>query len=143
MATKDDITTPKKKKLATPASFKKGRAKTGGRKAGTPNKISKDARTILGDALKNHLENVGSVLEELRCGEEPAKYIDAISKLLPFYMPKYQSTTLNADTARNTTVEEHMRQLDQQYSSLEVNIKMKSLQFVNNDEDEEDDEQRR
>lgn len=139
MPTKKDNTQqqPKepKKRKASSTSFVKGHEKKGGRKAGTPNKISKDARTILGDTLKNRLENIGEVLDKIK---DPSKYVDAVSKLLPFYMPKYQATTLNADTARNTTVEEHMRQLDAQYKSLEVQINLKSLQIIDNDEDEDE-----
>lgn len=134
-AKKDNTQQPeeKKKRTANSTSFVKGHPKMGGRKKGTKNKVSKDARAILGDALKQRLENIGERLDKI---EDDSKYIDALSKLLPFYMPKYQSTTLNADTARNTTVEEHMRQLDEQYSSLEIQINMKSLQIVNNDEEE-------
>ena len=129
-------TTKKKDNPKKPATnsgrFTKGHKKVGGRKAGTPNKATRDARSILGETLLEHLERVDEYLSDI---DDGAKKIDAISKLLPFYMPKYQSTTLSADTHRSLTCEEEMNELAQQFSKKEIEISITEREIFNFDDD--------
>jgi hypothetical protein len=58
--------------------------KTGGRQAGTPNKLTKEIRAILKDFLYNELELLPDHLDSL----EPKERIEIIIKLLPYILPK-------------------------------------------------------
>lgn len=57
--------------------------KTGGRKAGTPNKLTFDTRQVLVNALANEFEQLPNLLEQLT----PEQRIDAICKLAKFAIP--------------------------------------------------------
>ena len=67
--------------------------KYGGRKKGTPNKLSKELRIVLKDVLFNELVNIETHLESL----EPKERIELIIRMLPFVLPKMQqaSHTIN------------------------------------------------
>jgi hypothetical protein len=58
--------------------------KTGGRQAGTPNKLTKEIRAILKDFLYNELE----LLPDHINGLEAKERLEIIIKLLPFILPK-------------------------------------------------------
>ena len=58
--------------------------KTGGRKRGTPNKATKELRPVLLKVIQRELVNLSELISEL----EPKDRIDAITKLLPYIMPK-------------------------------------------------------
>lgn len=123
-----------KKRSSNSGSFQKGRAKTGGRKAGTPNKVTRDARQILGETLLEHLENVGDYINSI---DDNAKKVQAIASLLPFYMPKYQSTTLTADTRRSLSCEEEMAELEKGFAKKEIEISITEREIFNFDDEDE------
>ncbi len=58
--------------------------KYGGRKKGTPNRLTKELRTILKNVLYNELENIEAHLDSL----EPKQRIELLIKLIPFILPK-------------------------------------------------------
>ncbi len=60
------------------------RKKTGGRKAGTPNKITSNLRGFIEVFLANNLEEVCNEFSKL----EPKEKINAYLKLLEFAIPK-------------------------------------------------------
>ena len=61
--------------------------KTGGRKAGTPNKISGEMRLLLKQIISDELEALPATLEQL-----PGKdRLEAVLKLMPFVLPKIES----------------------------------------------------
>ncbi|MBI3141463.1 MAG: hypothetical protein HYZ16_01405 [Bacteroidetes bacterium] len=62
------------------------RTKTGGRQIGTPNRVTKELRVALKDALYNELENLGGYL----AGLEPRDRLEIIVKLLPYALPKVE-----------------------------------------------------
>lgn len=62
----------------------KKRVKTGGRKAGTPNKTTKETKVVLQEVLSKELNKLGALLEKL----DPIERVNAISKLLPYILPK-------------------------------------------------------
>jgi hypothetical protein len=62
------------------------RTKTGGRQIGTPNRVTKELRVALKDALYNELENLGGYL----AGLEPKDRLEIIVKLLPYALPKVE-----------------------------------------------------
>ena len=58
--------------------------KYGGRQKGTPNRLTKELRTILKDVLYNELERIEELLESL----EPKERLELVIKLMPFALPK-------------------------------------------------------
>lgn len=133
--------TKTKKESSSPAvardvsgRFVKGHMRIGGRKPGTPNKTSGDARLKLGETLLEELENLPTYLDEI---DDPAKRVACIASLLPFYMPKYQSTTISADTHRSLSCEEQMAELDKQYSAKEIEITIKERRIINFEKDDD------
>ena len=58
--------------------------KYGGRQKGTPNRLTKELRTILKNVLYNELENIEELLESL----EPKERLELVIKLIPFILPK-------------------------------------------------------
>ena len=61
--------------------------KYGGREKGTPNRLTKELRTILKDVLYNELERIEELLESL----EPKERLELVIKILPFIISKVGS----------------------------------------------------
>lgn len=121
--------------MANKTSFQKGRKKTGGRKKGTPNKMTLTIREQLKNAIEPFLETMEETINDI---VEPKDKVDAIAKILPFVVPKYQSTTINDDTRRNVTLEEYLVEIDDQYKKTQISIAEKKLKVIDfyDDEDE-------
>lgn len=77
------------------------RQKTGGRQAGTPNKVTAEFRETVQKLLDDNRENVGRWLTLVAEGDgtdsptgrpDPAKALDLITKLAEFAAPKLQRT---------------------------------------------------
>ena len=60
--------------------------KYGGREKGTPNRLTKELRTILKDVLYNELEKIEELLDSL----EPKERLELVIKILPFILPKVE-----------------------------------------------------
>jgi len=67
--------------------------KTGGRKSGTPNKITKDLRERVNDFLSDNWDNLQDDFEQL----EPKERVNFYEKLLQYGLPKMQHTQLASD----------------------------------------------
>ncbi len=63
--------------------------KYGGRQKGTPNRLTKELRTLLKDILYQELEQVQERLELL----EPKERIELLIKLMPYVLPKTTSVS--------------------------------------------------
>ncbi len=63
--------------------------KTGGRIAGTPNKLTKELRTVLKDFIFQELENLPKKLDEL----DTPQRLEIVIKLLPYAMPKVKDVS--------------------------------------------------
>jgi hypothetical protein len=61
--------------------------KTGGRVAGTPNRVTSELRKTLKATVAGELESLPGTLAEL----PPRERLDLLIKLLPFCMPKVDS----------------------------------------------------
>lgn len=77
----------------------KGRPKTGGRKKGTPNKVTADFRETVQKLLADNAENVGRWLTLVAEGDgseggkpDPAKALDLLAKLAEYAAPKLGRT---------------------------------------------------
>lgn len=121
--------------MANSTSFKKGRQKTGGRKKGTPNKMTVTIREQLKKAIEPFLEDMENTINDI---VEPKDKVDAIAKILPFIIPKYQSTTINDDSKRNITLEEYLVDMDNTYKKTQITISEKKMKIVDFYEDEEE-----
>ena len=112
------------------------RKKTGGRKAGTPNKVTKAVRESLKDAITGYLNGMNekgfSLTQDLYAIEEPAGRLAMIAKFLPYVAPKLQSISFNSDDTRSLTVEETLMKLDENFKKEETTINIKNLKIVNN-----------
>ena len=71
-------------------TFKKGIAK--GKPKGALNKTTKLTKELIELVLCNRKDDINDALDLLK--EDPAKFIDAISKLLPYILPKLASSEL-------------------------------------------------
>jgi len=72
----------------------KGTPKTGGRKKGTVNVVTKELGGRLQDAIVNRFDKAMEMLDRV---VDPEKYISFYIKLLEFRVPKMQSVALSAD----------------------------------------------
>ena len=61
--------------------------KYGGREKGTPNKLTKELRTVLKDVLYQELEQIQERLDTLK----PKERIELLIKLFPYALPKVTS----------------------------------------------------
>jgi hypothetical protein len=62
--------------------------KFGGRKKGTPNRLTKETRTLLKNIVYNEMENIETLLSDV----ETEKRLEYIIKLLPYVVPKVNGT---------------------------------------------------
>lgn len=63
--------------------------KYGGRKKGTPNKLTKELRSILKEVIYHELENIEGRLDQL----DPKQRIELVVKLMPYIFPKMESAS--------------------------------------------------
>ena len=83
---------------------KKGISKTGGRKKGTPNKITTDLKTWLSGLLDNNRQQFEKDLKKL----EPHQRISVMEKLLSYAIPKMQSVEAQIDTRLEILTDEQI-----------------------------------
>ena len=67
--------------------------KFGGRRKGTPNKVTKELRSILKDFLFYELESLDERMEQLTTKER----IDVMVKLMPYIFPKLEKIHPNSN----------------------------------------------
>ena len=67
--------------------------KYGGRQKGTPNRMTKELRSILKDILYQELEEIEERLDVL----EPKTRIELLIKMMPFALPKMNTVSHNTD----------------------------------------------
>ena len=61
--------------------------KTGGRTSGTPNRTTKEIRTVLKGVINNELLNI----ETLLSGMPPKERLEVVIKLIPYVLPKIEN----------------------------------------------------
>jgi hypothetical protein len=72
--------------------------KTGGRKKGTPNKITAQTRQQIQEIINALLPDALNMIKAI---DDPAKQLDAIAKLLPYILPKMSEVKVDAGDILN------------------------------------------
>ena len=72
-------------------------SKTGGRQAGTPNKITSELREALKGIVANELDTLSDSLAQLPAKER----LDVLIKLMPYCMPKIETIGGSYDDSWN------------------------------------------
>jgi len=68
--------------------------KAGGRKKGTPNKTTEKAKELFNAIMSRQIDKMESALDEIY-GDSKTKYIDAVTKLAQYFLPKKTDITSN------------------------------------------------
>jgi hypothetical protein len=82
--------------------------KTGGRQAGTPNKVTAETKMALKALVDGNADNLQKWLLEI---DDPAKRIDAFIKFLEFVQPKLARTELAGDPDAPIGIQEVVRRI--------------------------------
>lgn len=93
----------------------KGR-KTGGRKAGTPNKATAFGKAVIQELVSDYA-NSSQLREDIRT-LDPKDRLDVMVKLITFIVPKPQSIALDITTEATKTIEDELQQLSQENDNL-------------------------
>jgi hypothetical protein len=100
----------------------KGTQKTGGRLAGTPNKITNDLRMKINTIVEKNIDEIESDLAAL----DPKDRLQIIEKLLAYCLPKLQSTEMQfTDDLKDE------KNYDADLSAL-TNDELRTLQAIQN-----------
>ena len=76
----------------------KGQQKTGGRTAGTPNKVTSDLRGWINELLDSNRQQIAKDIKQL----EPHQRVAIFEKMLGYALPKLQSVEAKIDFSRLT-----------------------------------------
>jgi hypothetical protein len=83
------------------------REKTGGRKAGTPNKTTIETRNFIQNVVNNELTFIEDLMLELT----PKERVDVLIKLLPFIVPKTSEVSvIEPEKPRNILIKVNRRE---------------------------------
>lgn len=83
--------------------------KTGGRKAGTPNKATRITREIINDLANGMLDQVKADIADL----EPHERVKTWIKLCEFLAPKPQAISLDITSENERTIEDRLIELSE------------------------------
>ena len=89
----------------------KGLPKTGGRVAGTPNKVKYDLRQKIKDFAD---ENFDAVIDVWRSIEDPKDKLKAYIDLCTYALPKLQAVQLDANINKASDVEDDLKALSEE-----------------------------
>jgi len=88
-----------------PKGFQKGVVTNPrGKKPGTQNKTTKQAKEILEQVLLGQVDNIKAALELVK-DKDPARYLDACSKLFTYVLPKKADITTGGEKINVTFTE--------------------------------------
>jgi len=71
-----------------------------GKPPGVLNRTTKEAKEILEQVLLGQVDNIKEALQEVK-DNDPAKYLDACSKLFTYVLPKKTDVTSNLEQIKN------------------------------------------
>lgn len=91
----------------------KGSAKTGGRTAGTPNKVTKQAKELLSGFIGEEAENFKTAMKDIFANDKPL-YAALYIKMLPYVLPKLNSVDVTSNNATKLSFEEQLRMMSEE-----------------------------
>jgi hypothetical protein len=113
--------------------------KTGGRRAGTPNKVTKDARETIGRILDTNIHRLSEWLESVAYGVKeskfsddgieyeyyvvkpnPSKAFDMLQSLLEFHVPKLTRIQVSENTSSESRDENNLEVFDKLLSAIKL-----------------------
>jgi hypothetical protein len=80
--------------------------KTGGRVAGTPNKLSQKIRNNISAVLDEYFDS--ETFKKDLAGLDAKDRISAVEKLVSFIVPRMQATTLDVSVEKSETIEDKL-----------------------------------
>jgi hypothetical protein len=84
--------------------------KTGGRSKGTPNRTTAETKELLQKIVNKEIDSLSLLLEQL----EPNERVNALSKLLPYIVPKQNEVKAEiTNTDKNMTSEEREKRISE------------------------------
>jgi hypothetical protein len=86
-------------RLKTSGSFKKGESK--GKPKGALNRTTKEAKELLDNILFGRIDSINDTLDKLEA-KDPARYIEAVTRLLVYVLPKKTDVTTGGDKVNIT-----------------------------------------
>jgi len=89
---------------------KKGSPKTGGRKKGTPNKVSAVNKELLTEISLGMIDKLPLMISQL----DPKEYVSAFIRINEFLIPKPQRLDVDLNSNQNLTIEAKLRELAQE-----------------------------
>jgi hypothetical protein len=91
---------------------KQKKPKTGGRKKGTPNKITTNVREAISSILDDYFltEKAKQDMNDL----DPKDRVTFVEKLIAYIVPKLQSTTMEVAVEEKKTIEDRLLELSSQ-----------------------------
>jgi hypothetical protein len=94
-------------------SFKSGRKKTGGRVAGTPNKITALTKATIAEMLANYKDS--GLMDSDFLQLDPKDRLAIAEKLMQYTMPKIQSVEVDlAEGLKKRTIEDKLLELSKE-----------------------------
>ncbi|GAB3503674.1 hypothetical protein GCM10027341_33160 [Spirosoma knui] len=82
--------------------FEKGREKTGGRKAGSPNKATTDIKSRIATLIENQFDTIQADLETL----EPKERVTVYLKFLEYVVPKQREQKIDLSMLNDEQIDE-------------------------------------
>lgn len=89
---------------------KKGSAKTGGRTAGTPNKVTKRTKDIIVDAISSRADKFEDAMDAI-FKEDKALFAALYIKLLPYVTPRLNAVDISDTTKRDKGLEDTLKEM--------------------------------
>ena len=120
-----------KKVLSADTEGKRGRKpgtpKTGGRKKGTPNKMTSSLRKRLEKQLDPFIDNLGTLIQRIA---DPKERVQAITSVLPYVAPKMATIDMRAEEEHNITIEQTLVDLDNKFSAKKAELEARKVKLV-------------
>jgi hypothetical protein len=106
----------KRKDTVNKGGRPKGLPKTGGRKKGTPNKLTSETKQMLAEIVRYGVENIKDGLDSMefdKLEDEIGTYFSIVSRFLPYVLPKQTETKVSIDEEQVQSIQESMNKLDE------------------------------
>lgn len=83
----------------------KNHAKAGGRKKGSPNKVTQESRELLNEILSGEIPNIKAALKKVKADDD-FKYLSILEKWMSYILPKRKDVTTDGEKIPSITINE-------------------------------------